>query len=156
MALNFKIYQSKRNDETNGKYYARAVHTGTIDTDGLATIMQNNCTVKKSDIKAVLTELAEVMTSQLQDSKRVKLDGLGTFKLGINTKPADTAKAFTSAKNIVGTHVLFQPEVTIDVNHNRTRTLVSGVKLRETDFYDIVKEEADADAAGSTDVDSKE
>lgn len=139
MALNYKIYQSQRNDTTKGKFYGRAVHVGTTDIEALSTIMQNNCTLKRSDIKAVLTELVEVMTSELQDSKRVKLDGLGSFKLGIRTTPATTAKEFTAGKNIADTYVLFQPEVKIDVNHKRTRSLVSGVKLREADQYDIEK-----------------
>lgn len=142
MALNFKIYQSKREGTTNGKYYARALHTNTIDLDGLAIIMQNNCTLKRSDIKAVLTELVEVMTNQLQDSKRVKIDGFGTFKLGITTKPATTAASFTAAKNIVGTHVLFMPEVKIGVDKKRTYSLTNGVKLREADLYNIDKSDA--------------
>ena len=41
--------------------------------------LQRNCTVKKADILAVLDELVETMRDQLQDSKRVKLDGFGSF-----------------------------------------------------------------------------
>lgn len=139
MALNYKIYQSNRKGDTQGKFYARALHTGTVTIDDLATIMQNNCTLKRSDIRAVLIELIEVMTTQLQNSNRVKLEGLGTFKLGISTTGAATAKEFTAVKNIKGTHVLFQPEVKIDTNKTRTRALVTGVMLREADIYDIEK-----------------
>jgi nucleoid DNA-binding protein len=40
---------------------------------------------------AVLEELVEVMKDQMQDSKRVKLDGFGSFKIGIESKGAQTA-----------------------------------------------------------------
>ena len=62
MALNYKLYQSNRKDDTKGKWYARVTHASTIDTNGLAAIMQANCTVKRSDILAVIAELVEVMT----------------------------------------------------------------------------------------------
>ena len=85
MAVIYKIY--KNNNKKNagfGKFYARAMHNGTTNLDDIAAIIERNCSMKKSDVKAVLTELVEVMTAQIQDSKRVKLDGLGTFKIGIS------------------------------------------------------------------------
>lgn len=142
MALNYKLYQSKREGKTNGKWYARAAHDGTMTTDDLASIMQANCTVKRSDILAVMSELVETMTIQLQNSKRVKIGGLGTFKLGISTKPAAEAKDFSVAQNVKGTHVLFQPEVKIDAKHNRLQSLISGVKLKEALPYEVDKGEA--------------
>ena len=96
--LNYKIY--KNNNKKNagfGKFYARAMHNGTTNLDDIAAIIERNCSMKKSDVKAVLTELVEVMTAQIQDSKRVKLDGLGTFKIGISTKGAESAAAFNPA-----------------------------------------------------------
>ena len=44
--------------------------TETVDINKLATIMQRNCTLKKSDIVAVIAELIETMADVLQDSKR--------------------------------------------------------------------------------------
>ena len=97
----------------------------------LANIMQQNCTVKKSDILAVLAELAEVMQQQLQNSKRVKLDGFGTFKIGIRTKAADSPKDFNVQKNVVNTHILFRPETRINKNKSRMRALLDGCKVQE-------------------------
>ena len=61
MALNYKIYQSNANNSTKGKFYARASHKETVGIKELAAVMQDNCTVKHSDIVAVLSELSEVM-----------------------------------------------------------------------------------------------
>ena len=115
MAVIYKIY--KNNNKKNagfGKFYARAMHSGTTNLDDIAAIIERNCSMKKSDVKAVLTELVEVMTAQIQDSKRVKLDGLGTFKIGISTKGAESAAAFNPAKHIKNMRVIFMPEVHVE------------------------------------------
>ena len=70
MAVFYRLYQDNRSNSTHpGEWYARAVHTGTVDIDGLAEEMQANCTVKRADIVAVLSELVETMQRHLQMSK---------------------------------------------------------------------------------------
>lgn len=146
MAVNYKLYQCTREGKFKNMWYARATHNGTVDTDQLATIMQANCTVKRSDIVAVLTELVEVMTDQLQNSMRVKLDGFGSFKIGISSAPAESAKEF-GAGNIRGLHVLFQPEAKRDINTNKLqRTFLKAVKVREASVYNVDKGEAEANS----------
>ena len=79
MAVFYRLSQvTSPKQKGYGKWYPRAVMTTTVDTNELANIMQRNCTVKKSDIVAVITELIETMQDQLQDSKRVKLNGFGS------------------------------------------------------------------------------
>ena len=76
MAVFYRLHQDQSTGtKRSGKWYARAVPTAVIGTRQLAEIIQRNCTVKKSDVMAVLEELVEVMKDQMQDSKRVKLDG---------------------------------------------------------------------------------
>ena len=89
MAVFYRLHQDQSTGtKRSGKWYARAVPTACIGTRQLAEIIQRNCTVKKSDVMAVLEELVEVMKDQMQDSKRVKLDGFGSFKIGIESKGA--------------------------------------------------------------------
>lgn len=139
MAVNFKIYQSNRKGGTNGKFYARAAHRETINTKDLAEVMQNNSTVKRSDIVAVLTELSEVLRQELQRSNKVHIDGIGTFKVGIHSKGTKTAKEFNATDNIVGSHILFMPETTIDANGNRVKALLAGLKVKEAASYESLK-----------------
>ncbi len=139
MAVNFKIYQSNRKGGTNGKFYARAAHRETINTKDLAEVMQNNSTVKRSDIVAVLTELSEVLRQELQRSNKVHIDGIGTFKVGIHSKGAKTAKEFNATDNIVGSRILFMPETTIDANGNRVKALLAGLKVKEAASYENLK-----------------
>ena len=113
MPVFYRLHQDQSvGTKRSGKWYARMVPTATINTRILAEIIQRNCTVKKSDVMAVIEELVEVMKDQMQDSKRVKLDGFGSFKIGINCKGARSAKAFTVNDNIEDLHVVFTPERT--------------------------------------------
>jgi predicted histone-like DNA-binding protein len=93
--------------------------------------MQRNCTVKASDIRAVLTELVETMRDQLQDSKRVKLDGLGSFKLGLSTDGVEDYDKFEPRKHVKDVHVIFTPETTVDANGTRSKTFLEGVSVTE-------------------------
>ena len=120
-----------------GKWYPRAVITQTVDTEQLATIMQRNCTLKKADIVAVISELIETMADQLQDSKRVKLNGFGSFKIGIRGEGADSAADFSISKNIKGLHVLFQPEVKTDGSGLRQKTFITGCSVQEAPKNDV-------------------
>lgn len=140
MAVNYKVYQNKRKGEFKDMFYARATHGETMTIKQLAERMQDNCTVKKSDIIAVLTELSEVMKDELQRGNRVKIEGLGLFKIGLHTSPAPTAKEFT-ASNIKGAHVLFLPESTTDANGKRVKSMLVGLRVKEAEAYDNHKED---------------
>ncbi len=138
MAVFYRLSQvTSPKQKGYGKWYPRAVMTNTVDTDALATIMQRNCTVKKSDILAVISELIETMQDQLQDSKRVKLNGFGSFKIGMSSSGADKASDFDARKNIKGLHVLFMPEVKTDSEGQRMKTFITGCSVQEAPKNDV-------------------
>ncbi len=142
MAVYYRLYQNNRKNFANkGKWYGRAIVTETVDTAKLAERIQRNCTAKRSDVLAVLSELVEVMQDELQASHRVKLDGLGSFKIGISCRPADTAKDFSSHKNVKGVHVLFQPEVRKSGDKVLSRSLLNGCAVQEAPKNAIEKED---------------
>lgn len=142
MSVIYKIYKNNNKKHSGyGKFYARAMHNGTADLNDISAIIERNCSMKKSDVQAVLTELVEVMTDQLQSSKRVKLDGFGSFKISISTAGADSAGNFNPTKHLKGMRVLFTPETRVDgSSHKRVKAMLSGVTLKEMDQYAIVKE----------------
>ncbi|MBQ9202980.1 MAG: HU family DNA-binding protein [Prevotella sp.] len=132
MSVLYRLYQNtNEKSSAHNKWYARSVMTNVVDTEKLAEIMQRNCTVKRSDIKAVIEELIETMRDQLQDSKRVKLDGLGSFKLGLSSKGAEKASDFDARHHIRGVHVVFTPETTTDSTGRRSKTFLEGVTVAE-------------------------
>lgn len=133
MALLYKIVRDNRKD-SNNLYYGKAVQINSINMEQLADIIQRNCTVKKSDVLAVLTELVETMTDQLQNSVTVRLDGFGTFKIGLKTVGAAKEEQFSISRNVTGLRVNFLPEGKKDVYTNKvTRKFLNGAVLQRYD-----------------------
>lgn len=110
MAILYRLYQDNRTNSLHpGKWYAKAVHQNIVGLDAVADRIQRNCSMKKSDVLAVLTELVEVMKDELQRSNIVKLEGFGQFKVGIRTKPASSAADFSPTKHVSGYRINFLP-----------------------------------------------
>ena len=146
MSVFYRLHQDQSvGTKRSGKWYARMVPTGVINTRQLAEIIQRNCTVKKSDVMAVLEELVETMRDQMQDSKRIKLDGFGSFKIGIQCRGARSAKAFTVSDNIEGLRVVFTPERTTDQTGNRTKQFLQGAHCEELPTNAVNKDEENGD-----------
>ena len=106
MAHLYKLVQNNNEhmQEAYQKWYARPVYTGTLDLNGIAELIQRNSTAKKSDALAVLTEMVEVISDALKSSQRVKIDGFGTFKVGMASKGVSSVKDFTITENLKGVH----------------------------------------------------
>ena len=142
MSVFYRLHQDQSTGtKRSGKWYARAVPTAVINTRQLAEIVQRNCTVKRSDVMAVIEEMVEVMKDQMQDSKRVKLDGFGSFKIGIQSKGAQTAGKFSVAEHVKGLRVLFSPERTKDSRCKRVKQILQGARDEELPLNTVVKEE---------------
>ena len=130
--IHYRLYQNNNvESEQYKKWYGRAVMTDTTDLNTLAERIQANCSMKKSDVQAVLTELVEVMRDELQSSHRVKLDGFGSFKIGLKSTGCDTSKDFSVTRNIKGLRVLFQPALKVSADGRRLRTFLDGCRVCE-------------------------
>ena len=142
MAVLYRLYQNNRaNSEQYKKWYGRSVVVDSVTTDQLAAEIEANCTVKRADILAVISELVVVMKRELQSSKRVCLDRFGAFKIGLSTKPAETAKDFNVKDNVKGMRILFRPELHIDATGRRVKSFLDGCKVAELPVNMIDKTE---------------
>lgn len=134
----YRLYQDKR--QTVGgkvnpyfnKWYGKAVHLPrVVDTLELARRVQKNVSVKISDVYAVLREASDVINVALLNSERVVLDGIGSFKAAISTKPADTADEFKAASNIKQSRIIFAPELDPErtvAKSRKDKTLLRGIR----------------------------
>ena len=132
MAVKYKLYQDKReNSKHFGEWYGRAVMTDVINLPQIAERIQRNCSMKASDVNAVLTELVEVMKDELQASHRVVINGFGS---------ADKATDFSVTKNVVGARINFLPSIEVDsASKKRIKSLLRGLKVQEYGTYEDVK-----------------
>ena len=95
-----------------GKYYATAVYDSNfIGTEELSDFIQRQASVKKSDIKAVLQELGEAFKHFFELGQKIKLDGIGIFKVGFSSIGVVKLED-CGAQTITTRRVLFQPETT--------------------------------------------
>ena len=108
-----KYIKTKNNNTYSsayGKYFAQAVYDNHfVETEQLAEFIQTQSSVKKSDIKAVLDELGSAIKHFFELGQKIRLDGIGIFKVGISSigvkKIEDCSAATISTRRI-----LFQPE----------------------------------------------
>ena len=111
MALPYKLIKNTNTKSPYvNQYYPKAVQMSTADIDQIAEQVQENCSLKKSDVKACIEELIVVLKSNLKNGVGVHLNGLGRFRLGIKGSHAKTEKAFSIADNVKGFRVNFAPD----------------------------------------------
>ena len=105
-----KMQNKNRDSAAFGKYFATAVYDKKfVETDELASFIQQQASVKKSDIGAVLDELGEAMKHYFELGQKVRIKGLGIFKVGFSSIGVTKAED-VSAATITDRRVLFQPE----------------------------------------------
>ena len=109
--LFYKKYINK-NSENNGygKTYARLVPMGTMETDDICRHIAEHGTIYTSDIvKGVVEKFINCFEELLLQGYKLKLNGLGTFKLSVNTAGAEDSEEepFTPASNIKSVRVRF-------------------------------------------------
>ena len=110
-----KFIKSKNQNshsEAYGKYFATAVYDNHfVGTEELSDFIQRQASVNKSDIKAVLQELGEAFKHFFEMGQKIKLDGIGIFKVGFSSIGVVKVED-CGAQTITTRRVLFQPETT--------------------------------------------
>lgn len=144
MAVFYKLYkiirkfQDDRNDRANNRWYAHTIINQTVGTDQIAELIQARCSLTKSDVKGCVEALIDVIREQVQDSKAVKLEGLGTFKVSLKSKGSESVEEFSVQGNITGSRIIFLPARTRDSGTGKSIvTLLKGLKVKETAKNDI-------------------
>ena len=136
-----KFIKLKNNNSSNkafGKYYATAVYDNHfVGTDEIADFIQRQASVKKSDIKAVLQELGEAMKHFFEMGQKIKLDGIGIFKVGFSSIGVEKIED-CGANTISTRRVLFQPETERVVVGQESKS--GKVKLKYVNAITLLKD----------------
>lgn len=155
MAVFYRKYQDKRDgSSTFGKWYGRSVMLNVVSTKQLAEEIAHATTVTYADVVAVLAETSQALKQHLQNSHKVVLDGIGSFKVGISSAPANSSSDF-GAQNIKGYRINYSPEVHFvgngqvsEKNHRKgtfVKDLLDGVTAKETPKNAVGVDEAEGD-----------
>ena len=147
-----KFIKSKNNNNKSlayGKYFATAVYDEKfITTEQIADFIQQQCSIKKSDIKAALDELGGAMKHFFELGQKIRLDGIGIFKVGFSSIGVDKA-ADCSAATITERRILFQPEterVVVGQTTNKEGKIVQKYVVAKSLIKDVLFEETHENA----------
>ena len=137
------IKKYKNTNEKNngfGKTYGRLVHQDTLNTSDLCRHMMKHGTIFTSDVvKGVVEKFINCFEELLMEGNKIKLDGLGTFYLSINTEGVDDETKFT-ANNVKAIRVKFIGDQSKESEY-ATRMLTSKAKFRSVNGEEAPAEE---------------
>ena len=145
MAQKFIKSQNKNSKSIAfGKYFATAVYDEKfITTEQIADFIQQQCSIKKSDIKAALDELGGAMKHFFELGQKIRLDGIGIFKVGFSSIGV-TKLEDCSAATITERRILFQPEterVVVGQTTNKDGKIVQKYVVAKSLIKDVLFEE---------------
>ena len=139
-----KLQNNNSKSTAYGKWFATAVYDQRfVETEELANYIQQQASVKKSDIKAVLDELGGAMKHYFELGQKVKLDGIGIFKVGFSSIGA-ADKVDCTAATITTRRVLFQPEtvrIVVGQSVNKEGKIVQKYVVAKALIKDVLFEE---------------
>lgn len=141
MAKFRKVKNNRKNSPTKGMVYGRAVVNSVVHTSAIAKKITERCTVTEPDILAVINALMTEISANIAEGNKVVLDNFGSFKLGIRTSPAVSAKKFTQA-NIKAMYIIYSPYSVMDQG-KRVKPMLSGIKMEEMTEYNGIEDEED-------------
>ena len=139
----YDVYQNA--NETSaayGKFYGRIVHTETLNTRKLAKHIAEHGSVFTQDVvEGVLTKAEACIVEMLLESKKVKLEGLGTFYLMAENKKGGELKVedFNPKTSLKGLHIRFLPDSTTE-DTLTSREMLSTAQFIHVD--ELVREKA--------------
>ena len=145
MAQKFIKSQNKNSKSIAfGKYFATAVYDEKfITTEQIADFIQQQCSIKKSDIKAALDELGGAMKHFFELGQKIRLDGIGIFKVGFSSIGVNKVED-CSAATITERRILFQPEterVVVGQTTNKEGKIVQKYVVAKSLIKDVLFEE---------------
>lgn len=139
-SVSYYVRQDNRRNGT-GLWYGKAYIRGTLTFEQIAQRIQNNCSMKKSDVIAYLTELIEVMQQKLTQGYKVQLGDIGYFSVGLKSKGALSKEKWSAKEYLNSKHVVFKTVNVKEGDHAYTRAIWDGegtrfVKMDENPYKD--------------------
>ena len=145
------LYEVKLNQNTSssayGKWYAQIKSLETLNTRKLANHISEHGSVYTPDVVyGVLEKFRSCLVEMLLESKKVKIEGLGTFYCTLENQKNGALKKedFNVNKHLKALHIRFLPEQTTEEN------ISSRQFLKQAEFINIEqlldKEEEDGNA----------
>ena len=148
----YEVYQNQNeHNAAYGKYYARVKYLESLNTRKLSNHIAEHGSIYTPDVVyGVMEKFRSCLLEMLLNSKRVKIEGLGTFYTTVECTKGGAVNAdkFNVQKHIKGLHIRFLPE------QEQEQNISSREFLKQAEFVNVEsllkKEDEDAENGGST------
>lgn len=106
--MKFKVIQKNNpiDKDKNALFYPFPVYSDTLEIRDLLQEISYASSVTPSDVRAVTDSLVEILQRYLVRGNKIKVEGIGTFKLSFNGSGKETSKD-VSANDIYNAKVTF-------------------------------------------------
>lgn len=145
----YEVYQNQNeHSRAFGKFYARVKYLESMNTRRLSNHIAEHGSIYTPDVVyGVMEKFRSCLIEMLLESKRVKIEGLGTFYATIECSKggAVSKDKFNVQKNIEGLHIRFLPEQEQETN------ISSRQFLKQAEFVNVdslLKEKEEEDTEG--------
>lgn len=105
--MKYKIESRRDNINKRTVYIPQPAGGQTVDIKEISRRIEGMCTATKADVAAVLQALESVIGTALSQGDSVRLGTLGSFRVKMSAKAAETPEAVT-ADNIIDVGVSFR------------------------------------------------
>jgi predicted histone-like DNA-binding protein len=147
----YEVYQNQNeHNAAYGKWYGRVKYLENMNTRRLSNHIAEHGSIYTPDVVyGVMEKFRSCLLEMLLNSKRVKIEGLGTFytTLECTKGGALTADKFNVNKHIKGLHIRFLPE------QEQEQNISSREFLKQAEFINVEsllkKEDEEAEGSGS-------
>ena len=131
----YEVYQNQNEHSSAfGKWYGRVKYLESLNTRKLANHISEHGSIYTPDVVyGVLEKFRSCLLEMLLNSKKVKIEGLGTFYTTLECKQggALTKDKFNISSNIDGLHIRFLPE------QEQEQNISSRQFLKQAEFINV-------------------
>ncbi len=147
----YEVYQNQNeHNAAFGKWYGRVKYLESMNTRRLSNHIAEHGSIYTPDVVyGVMEKFRSCLLEMLLNSKKVKIDGLGTFYTTLECKKGGdvTKDKFSVLKDIKGLHIRFLPE------QEQEQNISSREFLKQAEFINVdslaKKEEEESGSTGN-------
>ena len=147
------LYEVKKNQNSHsaafGKWYAQIKSLETLNTRKLANHISEHGSIYTPDVVyGVLEKFRSCLVEMLLESKKVKIEGLGTFYCTLENQKNGALKKedFNVNKHLKALHIRFLPEQTTEENISSREFLKKAEFINIDSLLQNKEEESDSSA----------
>ena len=153
MAKIFYLLKQNKNTTSKifGKWFAQAKSVETMNTRKLASHIAEHGSIYTPDVVfGVLEKFRSCMLEMLLNSRRVKIDGLGTFYCTIENQKGGSAtkQEFSPNSNLKALHIRFIPDQEAETNISSREFIKKAEFVNAEAFADALKEDKPSSGNG--------